>query len=112
MGNMPRSTWALEISMTHCDNHIASTACSSVIPSASAWALSSSADMSCQSEECSPRSSATTSIASCTSKLASCRQRRIWHSSNVRPRLINCLDLELDACYWVKKNCWTTSTWT
>jgi hypothetical protein len=109
IGNMPRLTVALGIPMMSYDNCITSVACSSVTPSMSAWALSSSADKSCPSEECRPRYSSSASIASGTSRSISYRLRRIWHSSNVQSRSVSYLDLELDTCTKGKKSRWTTS---
>jgi hypothetical protein len=96
MGSMPRSTRALEISMTSCDSRSASVACSLLILSTCAWALSSFADRSYPSVGCRPHSSSSASITPRTSKSISFRQKWIWHSSNVRLRSVSCLDLELE----------------
>jgi hypothetical protein len=58
---------------------------------------SNSIDRSRLSEECRLRDCSSASIASCTSKSISYRKRRIWHSSNIRLRLMYYLDLELEA---------------
>jgi hypothetical protein len=97
MGIMPRSTSMPEICMTCHDSHSGSMARSLSILSRRAWALSSSADRSCLSGGCRPRSSSSTSIASRTSRSVSCRQRRVWHSSSVRSRSLSRLDWELEA---------------
>jgi hypothetical protein len=112
MDSMPRWAKALEIPTMCCDNRIASTACSSVISSAGAWVWSSSVNKSHPSKECRPRSSSSASITSRTSRSTSYRMTRIWCSSNVRPWLVCCLDLELDTHTWTKKSHRMALAWT
>jgi hypothetical protein len=97
MGSRPRSTRMLEIITTCYDSCLASVAHSPLILATCARALTNSADRSCLSLECRPRSSSSTSIASHTSKSISCRQRRIWLSSSVRPRSVSYSDRDLEA---------------
>jgi hypothetical protein len=105
-------TKALEIPMTCYDSRPASVARSPLILSTHTQVWSSSVDRSRLLGGCKPRSWSSASIASLTSMSLSYMQRRIWHSSNVRLRLVSCLDLELETRAWVKKSCWTTSAQT
>jgi hypothetical protein len=79
---MPRSTRTLEILTTYRDSH---------------------------SRGCRSCSNSFASIASCTTRSISCRQRRIWHSSSARPRLVSYLYQELKGRAWEKKSRWTAS---
>jgi hypothetical protein len=112
MGNIPRSTRALEISMTNCDSCPTSAARSTSILTTGARISPNSADRSRLSKGCRMFACSSTSIASCTSRSVSYRQRRIWHSSNIWLRLMRCLDLELEACIQARKSCWAASSWT
>jgi hypothetical protein len=109
MGSMPRSSRTMEILKTHCDSCSALAARSPLTLSTSTRALSNSADRSHPSVGCKSRSSSSNSIASGTSRSISCRQRKIGCSSNVRPSLVSCLDLELETRAWAKKSYWTAS---
>jgi hypothetical protein len=108
-GSMPKSTRTLEILTIYCDSCSASAARSPSILSTHTWALSSSINKSCPSGGCRTHSSSSYNIASCTSRFISYMQRRIWHSSNTRPRSVSCLDRELEARPWEKKSHWTVS---
>jgi hypothetical protein len=112
-GSMPRLTRASEIPTTSCDSRLASAARSPLILSMRVWVPSSSAERSCPSGGCRPRSCSSANVASHTSRFVYCRQRWIWYSSSVRLRSVSCLDQELDMHARAKKCCWTASarTW-
>jgi hypothetical protein len=94
MGSVPRSTKSLEISMSNYDNSPASMVRSSSTLDMHAQSSSSSTNRSCPSKECRSRACYSTSIASRISMFISCRERRVYHSSNVRLKLIECLELD------------------
>jgi hypothetical protein len=71
MGSIPRSTRVLEISITN---------------------SSSSADRSRLLKDCRSHTYTSASFASRTPRSISYGERRIWHSSNVRQKLIECLE--------------------
>jgi hypothetical protein len=94
---MPRLTKTPNILMTYHDSRSASATRSPLISFTRAKALSSSTDRSRPLEGYRSRSSSPYSITSRTSRSFSYSQRRIWHSSSVQPRLVSCLDWELEA---------------
>jgi hypothetical protein len=91
--------------MTSYDSCLATMTCSLLISSMHVRVSSSSANRSRPSEGCKPRASSSASITSCTSRSASCMKRRIWHSFNVRLRLVSHLDLELKSRDWAETSC-------
>jgi hypothetical protein len=105
----PRSTKVMEIHLNNYDSHPPSVVHSPLLLSTPTQILSSSADRSRSLGGCRPRYCSSTSISSHTFRSISCRKRRIWHSSNLRLRLVSCLGLELEAHAWAKKSCWTAS---
>jgi hypothetical protein len=111
MGNLPRSTRALEIFVTNYNSCPASVACSPSTPSMRVQSPSSSASRSRPSKGCRLCSCSSACIASCTSRSVSSRQRRICRSFNIRLRLMECLDLELEAYILAWKSYWAASAW-
>jgi hypothetical protein len=77
MASIPRSTRVLEISMTN---------------------SSSSADRSHLSKDCRSHTYTSASFASHTPRSVSYGERRILHSSNVRLKLIECLEPNVKVC--------------
>jgi hypothetical protein len=112
MGNIPRSTRALEISVTNRDSCPASVACSTSALSMHTQSPSSSANRSHPLEGCRLCACSSANIASCTFRSVSYKQRRICHSSNIRLRLMECLDLELEARILAWMSYWAASAWT
>jgi hypothetical protein len=95
--------------MTCHNSHSASVVHLPLILSMRAWAWLSSADRTRLSGGCRPWSDPFASNTSCTSMSISCRQRRVCHSSSIRPRSVSCLDWELEVHAWVEKSRWMAS---
>jgi hypothetical protein len=109
MGSIPRSTSVLEISTTNHYNSLASTACSSWTSATRTRSSTSSIDRSCPLKECRMCAYSSASFASRTSKSISCRERRIWHSSNIHLKLMECLEPDEKACVLARYSCWIAS---
>jgi hypothetical protein len=77
--------------MTSTDSFPALVARSSSTPAMRMWSSSSSTDRSRPSKECRPHVCSSASFTSHTSRSVSCRERRIWHSSNIQLKLMECI---------------------